>query len=221
MANSTRINKGRSGRRNHYDDDRYNKEKHHGKKKPSITLAIDKATLDVIREEAETDMISINAKINQILSRHAFFYRYVEKSGNAIILPHTIEFIIENIEEEKWIDEMKTIVMGAYRLLLMEHGVRINLDNIIEMLSKDAIYSGVYSGFSYHADENGHLVLLFRHNRGIKWSRILAAGYSYLLNESLRYNVSSRIHESGLEIKILDRTPDVDRFIVARKEEKN
>jgi hypothetical protein len=217
MSNSTRSNKSKVGRRNRYDDDKYHTEEKRAKKKSSITLAFDKDTLDVIREEAETDGISINAKVNQILSKYAFFYKYVEKSGYAIIMPHTIEFIIENIEEEKWIDEIKSIVMGAYRFLLMEHGVRLSLDNIIAMFSKDAIYSGVYSGFSYYADENGHLVLLFRHDRGMKWSRILAAGYSHLLKESLRLNVSSQVHEGGLEIKILDKTPDVDRLVMAGK----
>lgn len=181
-------------------------EKKKGKnKRSSITLALDEDVLEIIRSEAKSEGISINAKINNILSKFAFFYRYVEKTGASILLSKTTDFVVENIDEEKWIQEMKRVVMDAYPILMLEHNGTLRLQNIIAMLSKDAIYCGIYKGFSYHLDDEGYLNFVFRHERGLKWSRILSEGYSHFLEKTLNWHIQSTVFESGLIIKVLER----------------
>lgn len=175
------------------------------KKRSSITLALDKDVLEIIRSEAKSESISINAKINNILSKFAFFYSYAEKSGSSILMSKTTDFVVENIDEEKWIQEMKRVVMDAYPILMLEQNGSLRLQSIITMLSKDAIYCGIYKGFAYHLDEEGYLNFVFRHERGIKWSRVLSEGYSHFLEKILNWHVQSTIFESGLIIKVLER----------------
>jgi hypothetical protein len=186
-------------------------------KKSSITLAIDEQVLDIIREEAGHDSKSVNGKVNDVLTRYAFFYRYTEKAGAAVVLPHTVDFVIRNIDDAKWVEEMQNVVMDAYRILLLEHNVELNLENIIKMLSTDAVYAGIYKGFSYFPDDGRYLNLLFRHERGLRWSKILSEGYSYLFEKVLNYRVQPTLFDSGFIIKILERNSQTYRLIDKKK----
>jgi hypothetical protein len=212
------------GERKNYKIDDHGFESYNGKekskiasKKSSITLAIDEQVLEIIREEAQIDSKSINGKINDVLLRYAFFYRYTEKAGAAVMLPRTVDFIIRNIDDAKWIEEMRNVVMDAYRILLLEHNIDLTLQNVIKMLSTDAVYAGIYKGFSYFPDDERHLNLLFRHDRGLRWSKILSQGYSHLLENALNYRVESTLFDSGFILKILERDSQTDRLIDEKK----
>jgi len=74
-------------------------------KKSNITLAIDTEIVDMLKGMAERESLSINSKINSILWRYIIFYRYVEQDGSLVIPSRSVNFFIENIDEEKWIKE--------------------------------------------------------------------------------------------------------------------
>jgi hypothetical protein len=44
-------------------------------------------------------------KINSILWKYIIFYKYVEQDGSLVIPSRSVNFFIENIDEEKWIQE--------------------------------------------------------------------------------------------------------------------
>jgi hypothetical protein len=54
-------------------------------KKTTITFAIDNRILKIIRDDADSHIISINAKINYILLLYSLCYRYSEAGG--VIFP--------------------------------------------------------------------------------------------------------------------------------------
>jgi len=74
-------------------------------KKSNITLAVDTDVIDTIKNISEGEGLSINSKINSILCKYTSFYKYVEQDSSLIIPSRSVKFFIENIDEEKWIQE--------------------------------------------------------------------------------------------------------------------
>jgi hypothetical protein len=74
-------------------------------KKSNITLAIDTEIVDMLKGMAESEGLSINSKINSILWKYIIFYKYVEQDSSFVIPSRSVNFFIENIDEEKWIQE--------------------------------------------------------------------------------------------------------------------
>jgi hypothetical protein len=181
-------------------------EKISSKKKTTITFAIDAEVLEVIRNDAENQEVSINNKINNILSKYVFFYRMVEVEKAPIIACRTLSFIIDNIDEEKWIEEYNAVIMDLVPALLLEHKILLSIENIINLLFKQLLlYCGPYQGFSYYIDKEGLLNLVFRHDKTVKWSRILGKVYANLLESKLNYHTELELSQNSVIIKILEK----------------
>src|SRR5919202_1104315 len=80
-------------------------------KKSTITLAIDENTLGYIKKEAESEGLSINSKINYVLRKYALFYKYTEVEQPVIIPSKTFSFLLEEIDEQKMVEEYKYILL--------------------------------------------------------------------------------------------------------------
>jgi hypothetical protein len=74
-------------------------------KKSNITLAIDSEIQKIVKNIAEAEGLSINSKINSILWKYISFYKYVEQDSSLIVPSRSVDFFIENIDEDKWIEE--------------------------------------------------------------------------------------------------------------------
>jgi hypothetical protein len=59
----------------------------------------------MVKNIAEGKGLSINAKINSVLWKYVTFNKYVEQDCSLIIPSRSVNFFIENIVEEKWIQE--------------------------------------------------------------------------------------------------------------------
>jgi hypothetical protein len=73
--------------------------------KSNITLSIDTKILNMLKNTAEGEGLSVNSKINSILWKYITFYKYVEQDSSLIIPSRSVSFFIENIDEDKWIQE--------------------------------------------------------------------------------------------------------------------
>jgi hypothetical protein len=74
-------------------------------KKSNITLAIDTEIVNMLKDIAESEGLSINSKINSILWKYISFYKYIEQDSSMVIPSRSVNFFVENIAEEKWIEE--------------------------------------------------------------------------------------------------------------------
>jgi hypothetical protein len=68
------------------------------------------------------------------------------------------------------------------------------------------MYAGAYQNFSYYKDEEGHLSLVFKHNFGIKWSRIISSAYCHCIEKTLTYHTAVTILPSIVTIKVLEKS---------------
>jgi hypothetical protein len=175
-------------------------------KKTTITFAIDNKILKIIREDANSHKISINAKINEILLRYALCYRYTE-AGEAIIFPPAaMELLLNTFEEDTLVRLYSSVVNDLVPSMLLENRLALNLKNWIEYVFKgQLLFGGSYQAFSYFKDEEGHVNFVFRHQYGIKWSRVISTVYVEFLEKTLNIHTTSSILPSSVTIKTVER----------------
>jgi hypothetical protein len=155
-------------------------------RKSSITLSLDTEILDLVKNIAEGEGLSINSKINSILWKYVSFYKYVEQDGSLIIPSRSVNFFIENIDEEKWIQEYSDTLEEIVPFFFLELKAEKTLENTLKLVFDRLLaYGGSYKGYSCHVDNDGYLNLVFRHEYGIKWSRILSTVYTRFIQRTL------------------------------------
>jgi hypothetical protein len=86
---------------------RYNNKARYAKsiKKSNIILAVDTEIVNILKNISEAEGLSINSKINSVLWKYISFYKYVEQDSSLIIPSRSVDFFIENIDEDKWMQE--------------------------------------------------------------------------------------------------------------------
>jgi len=152
--------------------------------------------------------LSINSKINGILCKYTSFYKYVEHDSSVIILSRSVKFFIENIDEEKWIQEYSDTLEEIIPLFFLELKTAQTPENTLKVVfDRLLLYGGSCKGYSCHVDEDGYINLVFRHGYGVKWSRILSAVYIRFINRTLSQPVYPlNVAEKWFAIKISQST---------------
>jgi hypothetical protein len=177
-------------------------------KKSNITLAIDSEIASLLKSIAEGEGLSMNSKINSILWKYASFYKYVEQDGSLIIPSKSVHFFIENIDEEKWIQEYNDTLEEIVPFFFLELKAAQTLEDTLKFVFDRLLaYGGSYKGYSCHTDDDGYLNLVFRHQYGIKWSRILNTVYTSFINRTLNQSAYAlNIAEKWFAIRLSQRT---------------
>jgi hypothetical protein len=189
---------------------RYNSKARSAKsiKKSNITLAIDTEILNMLKNIAEGEGLSINSKINSILWKYISFYKYVEQDGSLIIPSRSVNFFIEHIDEEKWIQEYSDTLEEIIPFFFLELKVERTLENTLKVVFDRLLaYGGSYKGYSSHLDNDGCLNLAFRHENGVKWSRILSTIYTRFIQKTLNQPAYPlNVAEKWFAIRLSERT---------------
>ena len=177
-------------------------------KKSNITLAIDTEILNTLKNISEGEGLSINSKINSILWKYISFYKYVEQDGSLILPSRSVNFFIENIDEQKWVDEYSDTLEEIVPFFFLELKIEQTLENTLKVVFDRLLaYGGSYTGYSSHVDNDGYLNLIFRHEYGIKWSRILSRVYTQFINRTLNHPAYPlNVAEKWFAIKISEKT---------------
>jgi hypothetical protein len=176
-------------------------------KKSNITLAIDTEIQNTLKNIAEGEGFSINSKINSILWKYISFYKYIEQDGSLIIPSRSVNFFIENIDEEKWIQEYTDTLDEIIPFFFLELKTEQTFENTLKVVFDRLLaYGGSYKGYSSHVDNDGYLNLVFRHEYGIKWSRILSTVYTQFIQRTLNHPAYTlNVAEKWFAIKISER----------------
>jgi len=149
-------------------------------------LAIDTEIQNILKNISEGEGLSINSKLNSILWKCVTFYKYVEQDYSLIIPSRSVPFSIENIDEDKWIEEYSDTLEEIVPYFFLELKTPQTLENILKVVFDRLLaYGGSYKGYSYHKDKDGDVNLVFRHEYGIKWSSILGAVYTRFIQNTL------------------------------------
>jgi hypothetical protein len=85
-------------------------------KKATVNLSIDARLLQELRKEASSQNLSLNAKINSVLSKHVYFYRHATQLGCVIWDPKVFLAFLDHMH-----DEDKIIDIGMKAVYLYYH----------------------------------------------------------------------------------------------------
>jgi hypothetical protein len=186
-------------------------------KKSNITLAIDTEIVNTLKNIAEGEGLSINSKINSILWKYTSFYKYVEQDSSLIIPSRSVNFFIENIDEDKWIKEYSNMLDEIVPFFFLELKTAQTLENTLKVVFDRLLaYGGSYKGYSCHVDKDGNMNLVFQHEYGIKWSRILSAVYARFIQKTLNQPAYPlNIAETWFAIRLSERTKKTDEHLMA------
>jgi len=174
--------------------------------KVTITLAIDKEVMDNIRRNASRDGISINALINNILTKWDKFFQYHRENQVIVITGRNFETLLELLDEQRFIDMWKYDALNLVTTIFGEKNIPLTLDNLIEYEYKIfGVMGGAFKSVSAYKDNEGHTNIVFTHRYGLKWSRIIAAVFSHQLSIYFKCHTSSEIIPSSTILRILEK----------------
>lgn len=153
--------------------------------------------------EAGSEGVSINAEINEILTRYVLFLRHSEEHESMVIPQKIFSSLIGLVDEQKWIEMLNRFSVEMMPLIFMRNGNLMDLRYFMEHgFGKILIWTGMYSKFTHYVDSSGHLCLVFEHHYGLKWSRILAATFSNFLEKILHIPSHPEALPAGVVVRI-------------------
>jgi hypothetical protein len=175
-------------------------------KKTTVHLFLDRNIVQELRSEAEVNGVSLNSNINSILTNYVTFYRRVKELQGVLITGNDFRFFLENTDEEKMLNNFKTNLTDLIPASLKQRRIPVTLNNLIEVeYSQMAINAGIIYRFTRYYNEEGLLCLMFQHHFGIKWSRMLAKGYTHQIETLIGIPTKAEFSASSVEITIIDR----------------
>lgn len=177
--------------------------------KVTVSLALDRDVVTAVKEDAEENRMSFNARVNAILEKYIKFFALTEQERSAIIPRNLHQFFIDEIDGAKYAAELKKIGTDVIDALFVRSGLANTLDNLIEFTFRGLCVNGgsITSVRKYIDEEDGKTCLYFTHDYDAKWSRILSAAFMHHIETVLHCNTTSKIFPEAFEIKILDTNP--------------
>jgi len=150
--------------------------------KSNVTLSVDTPIFEEIKKDSENQAISVNAKINTILTKHVLFYKHLEDQEGVSIPKKYFDALIELLEENKHIELLTSVSVETMQAVYVHDNVPFTIDGLIKHhFEKVALWAGAYRRFRHYVDKEGYICLVFEHKFGIKWSRVLGQVFVILL----------------------------------------
>lgn len=171
-------------------------------KKANITLSLDDSIIQELRKEAKESQQSLNVKINAILRKRVNFWQMTERQRCAILLPASHQFMINEIDETRHIEELKRLGADEISAVLTQTGAPRTLDHIIDFIFGTlCVYGGSIRSISrYTEQQEGKTCLYFLHDYDLKWSRILGQLFATCLKARFIVTLHSRHSLQGLKL---------------------
>jgi hypothetical protein len=176
-------------------------------KKVTVTFAIDEKIISELRNDAELNGISLNSKINNILTKYAIFYKHAEEIGCSIWPPSLFSAFLELLDESKVVEVITNTGTDAVLSFFKHNNIPLNKETLIKYgYHGIALWAGQYAFFSHYVDNEGYTCLVMDHKSGIRWSRILANMHITFIENLLQLPAKTiTITSTTVVLRILDR----------------
>ena len=174
-------------------------------KKRNFPFSTEKDILENIKEEAENKNTSVNALINDVLTRYVTYYKHIERKGKVVIPNKSFQFMLDNVAEDALLESIIKNELDIYTLFTTKK-IPLTFGNFITYALEGACIMG---GFLHHyvifKDDEGYTSLLLEHNYDIKWSRIIGKAFSHTLKRMFNYNTECTFQPHSVVIKIMEK----------------
>jgi hypothetical protein len=178
--------------------------------KTKIRLTIDDHILKEISKESEAKGLSVNTKINAILTKYVNYDRHAESLRCIHISNRRFKSLLDSMDEGKLLEGFKTDMTDIVPTAHIEHNTPATLDGLIKYFFQNiGLNAGLYQNFSYFKGKENRLYFAFKHDYGIKWSRVLSAGFTHLIENTLNYHTKCvKIFPSSIVLETLEKTSE-------------
>ena len=173
--------------------------------KANLTLSIDSRLLDEIKEDSDLQGVSINSKVNAILTKYMSFYKISEELECSIIPSKLWSSMLDLMDGAKLLNILNNECVDVTYSMFLNNNVQTTLDSFIKNYCQEiGLWCGMYSSFRKF-NEKDQVTLVFEHRFGSKWSKILGEVLINIIRTMLNYSA---------EVQIL---PNIVRIIVQEK----
>jgi hypothetical protein len=155
----------------------------------------------ILKDEANTQGISINCLFNQIIERYVMTYRFIDVFPCLVIPCEMVKGLLDGLTDEQLIKEGNTAGSFIPKHSLFLKGLTPNLEEIV--LCMENMVSQHSNWYQFQCNKmNGRVTMLLRHQLGRKWSIYLQAYYSALFKKLTNVTITSEIGENSLAIML-------------------
>ena len=171
------------------------------REKQSVFPRVDEKWLEILREEAERQGISVNAIINKILKTYCQHYRWVERLGAIYMTRPTISKIVSYCPEDKLEEIAKTSGSAGSKDVLRTMGIPPTYDNLMAFLKTNLGKNGNWFDLNKYTRNRKDIIHL-RHELGKNWSIFIANQVSAMIECILNKTTTAEIFDNYATIEI-------------------
>jgi hypothetical protein len=162
---------------------------------------VDEEWLEILREEAEKQGLSVNALINRILQSYCQHYRWVEHFSLLDITRPTMRRIVAYCPDDKLKEIAKKSGSTGTKDILRTMEIAPTYDNVMLFIKNNM---GKYSNwFKFNEyTRNRKDVVHLHHEMGKNWSIFTATQVSTVIESVLHRTVATEIFDNSATLRI-------------------
>src|SRR3989442_1485709 len=111
--------------------------------------------------------------------------------------------MLEEFDDEKAQKLVHDMVSARIPSVFIQNNIPFTLHNLIKYSFQSiSQWSGVYSHFNFYKNANDDLSLIFEHNFGERWSKVLGISFSNLINTMLGFSAQYKAMPNMVSINV-------------------
>lgn len=135
------------------------------------SFRVDEPALQAIQKDAESQNLSLNSLVNQILKQYADYDRFARKINTVKLSSSTFRGLLSALDAKQVIEIAKASGSGVPQAMATAKSGRVDMKALLDHLRYLAAYAHLCE-LSETADSQGHSISLI-HDFGLNWSIFL------------------------------------------------
>jgi predicted DNA-binding ribbon-helix-helix protein len=143
----------------------------HREKTESQSFRVDERILDVLREEAKRDNVSLSALVNQILTKYVDYGRFASRMRALSLAQKTFASILNAASEEDVVKAAEVEGRSSPAAFITSMNGHLSIDNVVGFIKDLSDYANL---FQYSVISQSPPTFTLVHELGAKWSLFIA-----------------------------------------------
>ncbi|HKM75549.1 MAG TPA: hypothetical protein VJZ32_03950, partial [Candidatus Bathyarchaeia archaeon] len=174
VVKSSGINEqalGRISERRFQHDGTVDKSFLRGRRTVAKSFRIDAQALDGLREEANSQALSLNTIANQLMVNYARFGRYLRRMNGMMLSQQELSEFIQNLSEDSAIKAGKSLGKTSPQMLMAAINGGITVGRVVELIHDLSFCANWFQYTEKRDGERWKITLM--HNLGRNWSQFI------------------------------------------------
>jgi hypothetical protein len=163
------------------------------------SFRIDEPALLAVEAEANSQNVSPNTLVNQILKQYADFDRIAHKINSVRLSSSTFHALITSLEKDKIIEVAKSAGSSIPQVFVLTKTGKVEPRSLIDFMQTLGRYANLFE-FSETLDNNGRTITLI-HRYGLNWS-IFLVHYMTAMFEQIGISPTIEMTDKSVSYKI-------------------